>query len=157
MTTADAIRNPQAQALQGNRAGIVSRVIADGIDYVIAWAIYFAILIAWGVVEYLLTGSTLEIPDPPVAITIVVPWLILIAYLAAGWGSTGRTIGKSVMGLRVVTRKGLRLPARRAFFRAALCATIPWVILWVAVSRKNIGLHDIVFRSAVVYDWSVGV
>ena len=157
MTTAHAIRNPQAQTLQGNRAGIVSRVIADGIDYLIAFLIYFSILIAWGVAEYLLTGSKLKVPDPPVAVTIVVPWLILIAYLTAGWGSTGRTIGKSVMGLRVVTRKGLRLPARRAFFRAALCATIPWVILWVVISRKNVGLHDILFRSAVVYDWAVGV
>ena len=157
MTTPDVIRNPQAKALQGNRAGIVSRGIGDCIDYAIAFSIYFAILIGWGFVEYLLTGSQLELPDPPVAVSVVVPWLIFIFYLAAGWGSTGRTIGKSVMGLRVVTRKGLRLPARRAFLRAALCATIPWVILWVAVSRKNIGLHDIVFRSAVVYDWSVGV
>jgi uncharacterized RDD family membrane protein YckC len=155
--TAHAIRNPEARSLQGTRAGIVSRVIADGIDYLIAFGIYFAILVAWGVAEYLLTGGKLKIPDPPVAVTIIVPWFILIVYLTAGWGSTGRTIGKSIMGLRVVTRKGLRLPTRRAFLRAALCATIPWVILWVVISRKNIGLHDILFRSAVVHDWAVGV
>ncbi len=157
MTTEQVIRSPEARTLQGNRAGIVSRVIADGIDYLLAFLIYLAILIAWGVTEYLLTGAKFKIPDPPVVVTIVVPWLILIVYLTAGWGSTGRTIGKSVMGLRVVTRKGLRLPARRAFLRAVLCATIPWVLLWVVISRKNLGLHDVVFRSAVVYDWAVGV
>jgi uncharacterized RDD family membrane protein YckC len=155
--SAPAIRNPQARTLQGTRAGIVSRAMADGTDYLIVFAIYFGILIAFGVADYLLTGDKLKIPDPPVAVTIVVPWLILVGYLTAGWGSTGRTIGKSVMGLRVVTRKGLRLPTRRAFFRALLCATIPWVLLWVVISRKNIGLHDILFRSAVVYDWEVGV
>jgi len=155
--TASTIRNPQARSLQGNRAGIVSRVIADGIDYLIAFGIYFAILVGLGIADYLLTGHKLKIPDPPVAVSIVVPWFILIVYLTAGWAGTGRTLGKSVMGLRVVTRKGLRLPPRRAFFRAALCATLPWVILWVVISRKNIGIHDILFRSSVVYDWDVGV
>ena len=155
--TASAIRSPEARALQGNRAGIVSRVIADGIDYLIVFIIYFAILVGIAVTEYLLTGHKFNIPDPPVAVTIVVPWLILVGYLTAGWGGTGRTFGKTVMGLRVVTRKGLRLPPRRAFLRALLCATIPWVILWVLISRKNLGIHDILFRSAVVYDWDVGV
>jgi len=155
--TASTIRNPQARALQGNRAGIVSRVIADGIDYLIAFSIYFAILIGLAVVEYLLTQNKFEIPDPPVFVSVFVPWLILVLYLTAGWGGTGRTFGKSVMGLRVVTRSGLRVPPRRAFLRALLCTTIPWVILWVVVSRKNVGLHDIAFRTGVVYDWDVGV
>jgi uncharacterized RDD family membrane protein YckC len=155
--TASTIRNPDARALQGSRAGIVSRVIADGIDYLVAFGIYFAILVGFAVAEYLLTQNKFQIPDPPVAVSVLVPWMILVLYLTAGWGGTGRTFGKSVMGLRVVTRTGLRLPPRRAFFRALLCATIPWVILWVVVSRKNLGLHDIVFRTGVVYDWDVGV
>ena len=99
--TASAIRSPEARALQGNRAGIVSRVIADGIDYLIVFIIYFAILVGLAVTEYLLTGHKFKIPDPPVAVTIVVPWLILVGYLTAGWGGTGRTFGKTVMGLRV--------------------------------------------------------
>jgi uncharacterized RDD family membrane protein YckC len=155
--TASTIRNPQARTLQGNRAGIVSRVIADGIDYLIVFFIYFGILVGFAIAEYLLTGNSFKIPDPPVAVTIVVPWLILVGYLTAGWGGTGRTFGKSVMGLRVVTRKGLRLPPRRAFLRALLCATIPWVILWVVISRRNLGLHDVALRTGVVYDWDVGV
>ncbi len=154
--TAPTIRNPRARALQGSRAGIVSRVLADGIDYMVVFAIYFGILIAVGVADYLLTATKFKISHPPVGVTIVVPWLILIAYLTAGWGSTGRTIGKSIMGLRVVTSMGLRLPTRRAFLRAALCAILPWVLLWVVISRKNIGIHDILFRSAVVHDWTAG-
>ena len=154
--TAPAIRNPQARALQGNRAGIVSRVIADGIDYLIVFVVYFGILVGVAIADYLLTGSKFHIPDPPVVVTVVVPWAILVGYLTAGWGGTGRTFGKSVMGLRAVTRAGLRLPPRRAFLRALLCATVPWVILWVLISRRNLGLHDIVFRTGVVYDWDVG-
>jgi uncharacterized RDD family membrane protein YckC len=155
--TASTIRSPQARALQGNRAGIVSRVIADGIDYLLAFGIYFAMLVGFAIAEYLLTQNKFQIPDPPVAVSFAVPWGILVLYLTAGWGGTGRTFGKSVMGLRVVTRAGLRLPPRRAFLRALLCATLPWVILWVVISRKNLGLHDIVFRTGVVYDWDVGV
>lgn len=155
--TASLIRNPQARALQGNRAGIVSRVIADGIDYLISFAIYLGMLVGVAVTEYLLTQNKFQIPDPPVFVSVVVPWFILVIYLAAGWGGTGRTFGKSVMGLRVVTRAGLRIPPRRAILRALLCATFPWVILWVVVSRRNLGLHDIVFRTSVVYDWDVGV
>ena len=26
-------------------------------------------------------------------------------------------------------------------------------MLWILVSRKNAGLHDLVCRTAVVYDW----
>ncbi len=156
--TAPAVRNPKARALQGSRAGIVSRVIADGIDFAISFAIYFALLVSVALTDYLLTQeNTLKIPDPPVFVSVFVPWLILVLYLTVGWSGTGRTVGKSLMGLRVTTRSGLRLRPRRAFFRALLCATFLWVILWVAVSRKNLGLHDIVFRTGVVYDWDVGV
>jgi uncharacterized RDD family membrane protein YckC len=156
--TAPAIRSPQARSLQGERAGIVSRVFADGIDFAVTMGIYIAMLLALGVADFLLTqNGSFAVPDPPPVVSVVVPWMILIVYLTAGWGGTGRTFGKSVMGLRVVTRAGLRLPPRRAFLRALLCATFLWLILWVAVSRKNLGLHDIVFRTSVVYDWDVGV
>jgi uncharacterized RDD family membrane protein YckC len=60
------------------------------------------------------------------------------------------------MGLRVVTARGEALTPRRAFLRAALCTTVPAVLLWVVVSRKNLGAHDVLLRTAVVYDWAHG-
>jgi uncharacterized RDD family membrane protein YckC len=38
--------------------------------------------------------------------------------------------------------------------RAAIVVYIPAIsMLWILVSRKNAGLHDLVARTAVVYDW----
>ncbi len=76
-------------------------------------------------------------------------------YLTAGWAGTDRTVGKSVMGLRVVTNRGQPLRPRRAFLRALICATLGAIALaWVVVSRRRAGIHDIVVRTTVVYDWT---
>jgi uncharacterized RDD family membrane protein YckC len=152
--TASVIRNERARSLQGTRAGFVSRAIADGIDWVVAMAIYLSLLAGLALAGYLLGDEPLKFPDPPVWLTISVPWVIIVLYLTAGWGGTGRTIGKSVMGLRVIGPKGQPLRPRRAFARALVCASLAWVLLWVLVSRRNAGLHDILLRTTVVYDWS---
>jgi uncharacterized RDD family membrane protein YckC len=152
--TASVIRNERARSLQGTRAGFVSRVIADGIDWVVALAMYLALLGGLALAGYLLGDEPLKLPDPPVWLSISVPWLIIVVYLTAGWGGTGRTIGKSIMGLRVISTRGEPLRPRRAFARALVCASFAWVLLWVLVSRRNAGLHDILCRTTVVYDWS---
>jgi uncharacterized RDD family membrane protein YckC len=152
--TASVIRNERARSLQGTRAGFVSRALANGVDWLVAMAIYLALLAGLALAGYLLGDEPLKLPDPPVWLSISVPWLIIVVYLTAGWGGTGRTIGKSAMGLRVVGTRGEPLRARRAFVRALVCASFAWVLLWVIVSRRNAGLHDILCRTTVVYDWS---
>jgi uncharacterized RDD family membrane protein YckC len=152
--TASVIRNERARSLQGTRAGFVSRALANGVDWLVAMAIYLALLAGLALAGYLLGDEPLKLPDPPVWLSISVPWLIIVVYLTAGWGGTGRTIGKSAMGLRVVGTRGEPLRARRAFVRALVCASFAWVLLWVVVSRRNAGLHDVLCRTTVVYDWS---
>lgn len=154
MNAVDAVRNPHARSLQGVRAGFVSRFLADLVDWLIVVVGYLGLLAGYAIADHLLTGAPLAAPAPPVWFTIVVPWLTIMIYLTAGWGSTGRTIGKSLMGLRVVTTLGAPLRPGRAFLRAALCDTVPAVLLWVIVSRKNKGAHDILLRTSVVYDWT---
>ena len=149
-----AIRSPRAQALQGTRAGFVSRCTADGIDLVVVVAIYFGILVAVGVVRYLVLQEQFDLPSPAFGVTTVVSWVIAVLYLTAGWTSTGRTVGKSTMGLRVVSSRGRPLGAKHAFLRALLCATFGWIVLpWIIVSRRRSGFHDILLRTTVVYDW----
>jgi uncharacterized RDD family membrane protein YckC len=148
------IRSPRARALQGTRAGFVSRCTADGIDLVVVVAIYFGILVAVGVVRYLVLQEDFNMPNPDLGVTTVVSWVIAVLYLTAGWQSTGRTIGKSTMGLRVVSSRGRSLSPRHAFFRALICATFGWVVLaWIIVSRRRSGFHDILLHTTVVYDW----
>ncbi len=63
-------------------------------------------------------------------------------------GRDGRTVGKSFMGLRVVTNSGQPLRPRRAFFRALICATLGAIALaWVIVSRRRAGIHDVIVQT----------
>ena len=151
------IRSAHARELQGQRAGIASRLTADAIDWGVVIAIYIGILLALGLVEFLLGSGNFDVPRPPASVTFAAEWVIVVLYLTAGWAGTGRTIGKSIMGLRVVTNAGLPLRPRRSFFRALICATLGAIALaWVIVSRRRAGIHDIAVQTSVVYDWTKG-
>lgn len=153
---ANTIRNPRARAAQGTRAGIVSRLFADGVDFLVLQVIFFSILIAIAVVKFLINRGGFQVDAPNPAVTLVSQWAIFTMYLGSGWSTNGRTVGKTLFGLRVLARDGTHLHTRRAFLRALCCATFYPGVLWVAVSRKNLALHDILVRSEVVYDWRAG-
>jgi uncharacterized RDD family membrane protein YckC len=148
------IRHPHANILQGHRAGFVSRVAADAIDLGVVWALGLAALLFAGVVRYLLTGPPFRTPVLPSWLGAAAGAAIAVGYLASGWASTGRTVGKQVAGLRVLDRPGRRLPLRRALLRAVLCVAFPAGLLWVLVSRYNASVQDLLVGTAVVYDWS---
>jgi uncharacterized RDD family membrane protein YckC len=154
-TRARTIRSPRARGLQGKPAGFVSRCSADAIDLGVVGVLYFTILTALAAFEYLFLEQPFELPSPDWTVTTVTAWVIAIIYLTSGWASTGRTIGKSTMGLRVVSSRGEGLSPRHAFLRALLCATFGWVLLlWILVSKRRAGIHDVLLRTAVVYDWT---
>jgi uncharacterized RDD family membrane protein YckC len=78
--------------------------------------------------------------------------VISIAYLALWWGTSGRTVGCAVLGLRLIATRGrLRWPV--AILRAVLCTFFPVGLLWVVFDhQRRRSLQDIVFRTIVVYD-----
>ena len=144
----------RAWALQGMRAGFVSRVAAAGIDVGLVFAVLLAALAAWAVVVYLVTSDPLEFPDPGAVWSGVAFTLLLVVVLTVAWSGSGRTLGNAVVGLRVLTQSGKRPTWRRALLRALIVVYVPLIsMLWILVSRKNAGLHDLVCRTAVVYDW----
>jgi uncharacterized RDD family membrane protein YckC len=154
-TKSSPIRSPRARELQGKRAGIASRISADAIDWLVVVLIFVGILLAIALVEYFIGSGQFDVPRPAAGITIAAEWVIAVLYLTAGWAGGNRTIGKSVMGLRVVTNSGVPLRPRRAFFRALICATFGAITLaWVVVSRRRAGIHDVIVRTSVVYDWT---
>jgi uncharacterized RDD family membrane protein YckC len=156
-TTFSMIRSPRGRALQGKRAGIASRVAADAIDWGIVLGIYIAILFGIAATRYFVGNDNFNVPDPNPGVTLLAQWVIAILYLTAGWAGTGRTVGKSVMGLRAVTADGRPLGGKRAFLRALICATLGAIALIpVVLSRRRSGIHDFVVRTAVVHDWSHG-
>jgi uncharacterized RDD family membrane protein YckC len=141
-------------ALQGHRAGFVSRVVADAVDLGVVWAIGLAALLFAGVVRYLLAGPPFRTPVLPSWLSATAGLTIAVAYLASGWAATGRTLGKQVAGLRVLDHAGHRLSLRRALLRAVLCVVFPAGLLWIVVSRRNASVQDLLCGTAVIYDWS---
>jgi uncharacterized RDD family membrane protein YckC len=140
------------RARQGRRAGIVSRLAAAAVDLVVVVLLeIFALLVASGI-RALFTGE-LELNAPSDVIRGPVATVVLLAYLAYGWGLNGRTVGKVVLGLRAVGDDGSDLSGWCGFWRAVLYLIFLPGILWVVVSRKNASIQDLILRTAVVYDW----
>ena len=147
-------RYAEARALQGHRAGFASRVVADVLDLGVAWLLGLAMLVAAGVVSYLLTGPPLRLPVLPNWLDATVGATIAVGYLTFSWAATGRSVGKQIAGLRVVDRAGRRLSVWRSFARALLYVLFPAGLLWVLASRRNDSVQDLVVRTAVLYDWA---
>jgi uncharacterized RDD family membrane protein YckC len=104
--------------------------------------------IAWD----LFFSKSISVADPPHWLNELLVWILLVVYLTAGW-STGRTLGKQMMGLRVVRSDGSPLRFWRALFRALLCASFFPALLLALVNRRNRGLEDVAFGTVVTYDW----
>jgi len=89
----------------------------------------------------------------------IAAWAILytFAYHVFFTTLTGQTIGKALMGLRVVAVNGKRISLFRAivrFFAFLSCvATLFLGLLWVFVDNERQGLHDIIARTYVIYTW----
>ncbi len=81
-------------------------------------------------------------------------WLFL--YLWIGVAISGRTVGMSVLGIKVVGREGRPVSPGHAAIRALVLpfsvGTIVGV-LGVIFDSKQRALHDLAAKTAVVYDW----
>ena len=149
-----AIATTGSPGTQRTRAGFVSRITADGVDFVVVELLFALLFVGFAFARFLLTSKPFALPHPPVWVTSLLQFLLLTVYLAWGWASTGRTPGKALVGLRVVTKAGESLGVLRATARAAICVLVgPILLAWVLVSRRNAGIHDILLSTAVIYDW----
>lgn len=135
------------------RAGFFSRAAASATDVVLALSFYVGGFIVVNIAWDLFFSPSVSLSVPPHWLNELLVWVVLVVYLTAGWGSAGRTLGKQMMGLRVVRSDGNRLRFPRAFLRAILCATIFPVLLLALVNRRNKGLEDVLFKTVVAYDW----
>jgi len=147
------IRGERGEKLQGLRAGFVSRAVASGTDVVLVLCVYVVVVILVSIAWDLFFSASISIAAPPHWLNELLVWILLVAYLTGGWWSTGRTLGKQIVGLRVVRLDGSPLRFLRALFRAILCASFFPVLLLALVNRRNRGLEDIALRTVVTYDW----
>ena len=144
---------PGARAIQGLRAGVVTRTIAGGVDYALVIATTFGTYIAWAILLFLLDPRSYELPTWPFFYFLIIGFTYLVLYLWVAFATRGRTIGAGLMGVRVVGRKGKRMRWFPALLRAGFCAVFPVGLFWCAVSRENRSVQDIVLRTSVIHDW----
>ncbi len=163
--------NNAPDSLQGYYAGFTSRAVAFIIDYAIivlttaiavgALSLFFDIPSVARFIDWL--NSVLPgILNVFLALTsstfgVVFFFLFQYAYFVFFFSTTGQTVGKAVMGLRVVTTDGKRMGVRRSFIRA-LCYTLSLAplglgFLWVLGHDRRQAWHDRIARTYVLYVW----
>ena len=149
------------QSLQGQYAGFASRMFAFGIDVIIlsisiALAAWFITTLnnIFGLADFLAPifgGDTLP------AIKAAAMALAIVGYYLFFWVLNGQTVGKVLMGLRVVQLNGERV----SFFRAVLRVIGYWVsamflfmgFLWILIDDRRQGWHDKLAGTCVIYAW----
>ena len=143
-----------ARPFQGTHAGLVSRLLANTVDFGVVAATLAAGYLGLAALRFLWNSRTFSPPRPSFGIILLVGGCLMVLYLTVCWAVAGRTYGCHLLGLRVVAGSGRRLPPIRALARALLCVAFPIGLFWIPLSRANHAVHDVVLRSSVVYDWS---
>jgi uncharacterized RDD family membrane protein YckC len=142
--------------LLGTYAGAVSRLAGYAIDIGIV-AGSFAIGAA--IVEWLVSTVLpveLDLSDTPVAAGIALTvWGFV--YFTYGLATTGRTVGKALIGTRVVRADGSDLRAGRAALRVVMMplsfALLGIGLLLIVIRKDRRALHDLIADTAEVYYW----
>lgn len=154
------------QASTERRAGFFVRSLAFVVDAIIVSAVAGIYLtagaVAYGVADLRLVGDgdpvrgamTLAGEAPHVgAAVFLLLFLLVSGYFIYFHGSLGRTPGKALLGLRVVTDTGLPIGYGRAIARWAgfvlSCSLLGLGVLWTAFSEVQQGLHDKIARTYV--------
>jgi uncharacterized RDD family membrane protein YckC len=142
----------EARPYQGERAGLVTRLIAAVVDALTVFAGLVTTYAAVNLAAFVVHPRTFEFAGASILASVTTALVVGVVYLAVAWSITGRTYGDHVMGLRVVSGRGLRLRALRSLVRALLCVGFPVGLLWCATTSRR-SLQDAVLRTSVIYDW----
>ncbi|MET0999866.1 MAG: RDD family protein [Marmoricola sp.] len=143
----------EARPYQGERAGLVTRLVAATVDAFTVVALLIMMHVGVNVITFIADPRGFEVATLSVLLSVTTALVICVVYLAAAWSITGRTYGDRVMGLRVVNGRGLRVGGPRALLRALLCVGFPIGLLWCAASSSRRSVQDAVLRTSVIYDW----
>lgn len=141
---------------QGHYAGPVTRLVGYALDQGVVNGLYTVTLAFLDAGNRALNGqaSDLRIPTPVAIVAYALWWL---AYFAYPWAASGRTLGMTLIGIRVVRTDGSELSPGRALLRAVTLplgfVTFGLGFLWALVDRRRRALHDVLAGSSVVYDW----
>jgi len=144
------IRTPEGVAFALALAGPIARFLAWLIDTLVTVALIL-------VTVYLLLLLVVVSPSVALALVFLAVFVISFGYgIALEWWWRGRTIGKRVLGLRVVDEQGLRLTFPQVVLRNLLRVADMLPALYLvggaacAVSRRSQRLGDLAAGTVVI-------
>jgi uncharacterized RDD family membrane protein YckC len=150
-------RRAARERLLNSYAGAVSRLIGYVIDIAIVTGSF-----TFGASMFEWLASTVlpievDLSDTPVAAGIALG-IWGFTYFTYSLATTGRTIGKALIGTRVVRADGSDLRAGRAAIRV-LAMTLSFMLLFfglllILLRRDRRALHDLIADTAEVYYWA---
>ncbi|WP_166348688.1 RDD family protein [Phytoactinopolyspora limicola] len=143
-------------SVTGHYAGVASRAVSALADLGIVIVSFTAGLAGIDVLARVLWNAPLgdDLAGPAWTVALA-GWAFLYVYVSLM--IAGRTVGKGMVGLRVVAAEGGTLSGRRALGRtltfplSALVAGVGFLL--IIVQREHRALHDLLAGTAVVYDW----
>lgn len=142
--------------VSGHYAGAVTRAGAFIIDWFFMLVTYGLTLAALQFLVAAVFGNEINFTEGSLV------WVIGFAifaffYLAGSLTITGKTVGKAIVGLRVVTREGAPLTGGRAAGRVFVMplSFLPFGLGFIGIllGKERRALHDVIAKTAVVYDW----
>lgn len=148
-------------------AGFWRRLTAYSIDSAIIFFIFLVLIMVAGVAFFSGTLSAhsaawfAELADPErissVGVVVMAFYtLFFIAYFTYFHGLTGRTPGKKLLGLQVVSADGAPISFGVAFLRSvgylvsSLLFTLPVGYIWAAFDKKKQAWHDKIANTVVI-------
>lgn len=164
---------PENRTLLGNYAGFATRLMAFILDsLVVSSSLFF---ITWFINSTLFMLQAQAIAQ---RFSNLFPWLniieimdflnsatmvgiysfsLIIAYYILLWTFTGQTIGKAIMGIKIVPNQGGKMTLGRSilryvgYFISAFAFGLGF--LWILVDDRRFAWHDRLARTSVVYSW----
>lgn len=144
------------QDVSGDYAGAVTRLAAHSLDLTVAGLIFVATTATLNYVLSNIAGIDLDASDSAWwYAAAAIGWLFLYWWVSIAVAA--KTLGKALLGLRVVSGEGGILSPMRAAVRAI---ALPFSYLLfglgfvgIVVGRERRALHDVIAGSAVIYDW----
>lgn len=169
--TQHSLHHHPTTSMIGHYAGFASRLMAFMIDVILlstiivftSWFVSTSVEMLQGQAilnslgqRYPVIQQVTEIVRSPLLHSIV-SVAFIIAYYLFFWTTAGRTPGKYLMGLRVLSKSGTKLKLRHAVLRYAgyYLSGLAFGLgfLWILVDDERRGWHDRLAGTLVIYDW----
>jgi len=137
-------------------AGLITRMLANAVDALVLAALFLGVRFGLTALGAVMVVSPRFVHVLGLGIRWTASVLLVPAYHVLFWTIAGRTPGKWLLGLRIVTTEGHAIGLGRALLRfVGLTISIAPLlagVLAIAFNARRRAWHDRIARTLVVYD-----